>query len=346
MARRSKWYLVLLLSAPLLCWLAIWLLPSDSPRTGVPPRELPGEPFGGVGYDVWGVAFSPNGDLLVTAGGDCQVRLWNLDGSAHGQPLQGHVAPVLSVAFCPKGDVLASAGGDRTIRLWRLDGSALADPFKLTNAHARSVFFAPTGDCLVSAGGDLILWNLDGTIRAQAIRANANDAVFLPTKDGLLLATAGQDRIVRLWDLKGQQHGKPMEGHTREVMCVAASPNGDLAASGSRDRTVRLWNLDGSPHGKPLRGHRRAVHAVAFSPQGDLLASGAEDSTVRLWNLDGSARGQPLKFNECGCIGSIAFSPRGDLLALASSGGVRVWDIQRGQLAVQPKKDQTDTEEP
>jgi WD40 repeat protein len=346
MTRRSKWSFVLLLSALPLYWLATWLLPSGSPRIGVPPRELPGEPFGGVGNDVWGVAFSPTGDMLATACGDCQVRLWNLDGSAHGQPLQGHEAPVLSVAFCPKGDVLASGAGDRTIQLWRPDGSALGDPFKLTKALARSVRFSPTGDCLVSAGGDVILWNLDGTMRGQAIRANAYAAVFLSTKDGLLLATAGQDRIVRLWNQNGQQHGKPMEGHADEVMSVAASPNGDLVASASRDGTVRLWNLDGSAHGKPLRGHRGPVLAVAFSPQGDLLASGGEDSTVRLWNLDGRSRGQPLKFDECGLIGSIAFSPSADLLALASSGGVRLWDMKRGQLAVPRKNDQTDTEEP
>jgi WD40 repeat protein len=334
MARRLGWSLVLLLSALLLYGLGVWLLPSGSPRIGVPPRELPSEPFGGLVNDAWGIAFSPNGDVLATAGSDCQVRLWNLDGSPHGPALQGHEAPVLSVAFCPKGDLLASGGGDSTIQLWKLDGSAVGDPFKLTHAIARSLNFSPSGDCLLSAGGDVILWNLDGTIRGRAIRANAYAAVFVQSKDGLLVATAGEDQIIRLWNLNGQQHGKPMEGHSDEIMSVATSPNGDLVASASRDGTVRLWNLDGSAHGKPCRGHKGAVYAVAFSPGGDVLASGGGDSTVRLWNLDGSSRGQPLQCDQRGLIVSVAFSPAGDLLASGSNAGVRVWDIKRGRLAV------------
>src|SRR5262249_51701257 len=112
MTRRSKWATALLLSGLSIYCLAIWLCPPANPGLVVQPTHRPDEPFGGVGNDVWGVAFSPTGDLIASAGGDCQVRLWNLDGSPHGEPLEGHKAPVLSVAFSPTSGVLASAGGD------------------------------------------------------------------------------------------------------------------------------------------------------------------------------------------------------------------------------------------
>jgi energy-coupling factor transporter ATP-binding protein EcfA2 len=104
--------------------------------------------------------------------------------------------------------------------------------------------------------------------------------------NGRLLATAGLDRTVRLWDVAtGQPHGQPLEGHTEAVWGVAFSPDGALLATTSYDRTVRLWSVaTGQPHGQPLEGHTGGVHGVAFSPDGALLATAGADRTVRLWN--------------------------------------------------------------
>jgi WD domain, G-beta repeat len=63
--------------------------------------------------------------------------------------------------------------------------------------------------------------------------------------DGKLLATAGWDQTVRLWDVAtGKQRGEPLTDHTDEVWGVAFSPDGKLLASSSYDNTVRLWDLE------------------------------------------------------------------------------------------------------
>lgn len=156
---------------------------------------------------------------------------------------------------------------------------------------------------------------------------------------GIIDKTQGIN-YTRMWDAgTGTLIGKPMEGHSNWVTCVAFAPSGTQIASGSDDRTVRRWDVTtGKPIGEPLRGHSRPILSVAFLPDGRWIASGSADCLVRLWDArSGEAIGEPLNAHLAG-VSTVTFSPDGKALASGCDNGmIRFWQCGPGRLENQPR---------
>ena len=144
------------------------------------------------------------------------------------------------------------------------------------------------------------------------------------SRDGSMLASASDDRTVKLWNLDGQLL-KTFEGHTGQVYEVSFSPDNRIIASASLDKTVRLWKIDGTSL-RTIKAHTDCVRGVSFSPDGQIIASASADRTVRLWKIDGTF----LKTLEghTNWVWGVSFSLDGQIIASASADRtVRLWKI-------------------
>ena len=148
--------------------------------------------------------------------------------------------------------------------------------------------------------------------------------------DGRRLASASEDKTVRVWDAATGREERTLKGHTGAVHGVCFSADGRQLASASSDGTVRVWDAATGREERTLKGHTARFQSVCFSPDGRRLAS-AGDWTVRVWDAATGQEERTLQGHAAAVLG-VSFSPDGKRLASASGNGtVRVWDAATGQ---------------
>ena len=122
------------------------------------------------------------------------------------------------------------------------------------------------------------------------------------SRDRRWLATAGEDRTVRLVNLAdGAAAFRQLTGNQDAVLALDFNDDGSLLASGGQDRTVRLWKTSGgaAPESVIADKHAGGVFLVRFSADGHWLISGSLDGMLHLTDLTGPGPPpSPMVLNE------------------------------------------------
>jgi WD40 repeat protein/serine/threonine protein kinase/tetratricopeptide (TPR) repeat protein len=314
---------------------------------------------------VFSVAFSPDGQQLVTGCADAMARVWDLATATTVGPGLQHPHAVLQAKFTPDGRTIATGSRDGIVRWW--DAGRHTQLVGVLHADHRQIVtlaLSRDGRRLATATHD----NGSGLVqvlqlaRAATRPSTTSNAGLLKapwlegegtnwftrhfvsySPDGTRVLTGGNLHYGFLSDtVTGQPAvcangpGGPLWNTYFGIHVTAISPDGRILATSSRNATavgeVRLWDAATCrPLGAPLP-HDNFVSALAFSPDAKMLVTGCYDSTVRFWDTTtGKRLGAPLP--QLDIVVSLAISPDGKTLAVGHSldhtgtTGVVLWDL-------------------
>jgi WD40 repeat protein len=287
---------------------------------------------------VAGVAFSPDGSRLASAGQDSIVKVWESATGKELLTLRGHLGTVSSVAFSPDGSRLASAGGafnqPGEVKIW---DCATGQELHSLRGHANvvtSVVFSPDGLRLASASWDktVKIWDSATGNEQFSLRGHADRVLSVAfSPDGLRLASGGTDAAVKIWDVDPKRAGnlpppiRSLTSSAGEIRSVAFSPDGQRLAVASGNQ-VKIWDSATGKEAVTLKSHAFFVGSAVFSPIGQRLAAGNTDNTVNIWDLATGKELFSLK-GHAGFVHGVAFSPDGQRLASASADNtLKIWE--------------------
>jgi WD40 repeat protein len=115
----------------------------------------------GDGVRLSGIAFSPDGKWIASAGNDATIQIWNSETGEKIFTLVGHTGAAFGVVFSPDGQYLASSSVDRTVKIWKLakPEEQVEEPLTLygNGGAIYQVAFSPDGKSIASVGRDRVV---------------------------------------------------------------------------------------------------------------------------------------------------------------------------------------------
>lgn len=268
------------------------------------------------------LAFSPDGKNLVV-GGHHELTVWNADGKLE-KRVHTRAERAYGMVFLRDG-TLAVAGGrpgqEGDVRIYDISGQGK------------------------DVGGVAVLDGVNDPGVQVALLADSDDAILglALSDDGKLLAAAGCDRQVRVWDVSGGAKAVKLEqnfeNHADWVFGLAFSADGKHLLTASRDKTAKIWDLGLKESVATFPDHQQPVYAVAITPDGKTAISCGDDNNLRYWEATDAGKkvGKQIRPGpgHSKAVFRIAYykDDKNSFLATCSADGtVRLWNPVKGTV--------------
>jgi RNA polymerase sigma factor (sigma-70 family) len=287
---------------------------------------------------VNGVAYSPDGKLLATGGShDYQVRLWE---AATGR-LLASVPGARAVVFTHKGQGLyycanSEAGEGKLLSIPQLR----EEETPISAPHSTCLALSPDGHSLAADyWKDVLVRDLTtGQVRHRLTGHRKSVSCVAYSPDGKMIATAGDEEAIQLWDATTGRLLRRLEGHKArdrysvQMVTFAFSPDGRQLLSGGYDHTARLWDVATGREVGRLGEHKGGVLCVAYTPSGKQVFTGGFEEPIRLWDV---ATGKEVRRFPKRSEGAFRMALAPGCQTIASSHVVyrapRFWDVAGGR---------------
>ncbi len=199
---------------------------------------------------VLSLAFSPNGKLLATGGGDPsrsgELMLWNMENKTFLKAFpDAHSDTVFSIDFSYDGKQLATGAADKFVKVHDVESGKLVRSFEGHTHHVLGVTFKA---------------------------------------DGSRVASAGADNAIKVWNMETGEQFRTIANYTKQVTSITYIGVTDNMISGSGDKTIKAHRSNDGGNYRNFAGPTDFVYAVGCSRDEAIAVGGGEDGVLRVWN--------------------------------------------------------------
>ncbi len=194
------------------------------------------------------VAYSPDGQMVLTASDDGTVKLWSTEDWRLLNTLRGHEDGILHAVFSHDGSRVLTSSRDSTARLWN---AKTGEQLLVLDGHEWAVLrsaFSENDQWIVTGSEDntSIVWRLaeDKATIVHTLKghtAGVTSVAFSHEEVPARILTGSEDYTTILWDAATGQEILTLKGHTQEVTSACFSPDGKYALTSSRDGSAIIW---------------------------------------------------------------------------------------------------------
>lgn len=290
------------------------------------------------------LVFTPDGKQLAVTHRDRYLRLFATE---TGKPVSGLPIPAegLTLVTTDKQDLVCLSDGG-VVQSWDLQfpwelertiGGIEESPF---SDRITALDFSPDGKLLaVGSGppsryGDIKLIDTEtGEIALDLGEAHSDTVLSLHfAPDGRILASAGADKLCRVFDVATGTLHRALEGHTHHVLGVAWKDDAQTLVTASADTTLKVWDVESATQKRTIAGFGKEVAAVRFVGNTSELVVASTDGTARLYNAD---NGQQVRVfgGASNALYAVTLSAENSqVYSGGQSGQVWVWQLVDGKL--------------
>lgn len=319
-------------------------------RMNLPPRRHDGP--------VTSVAFSFDGQTILTTSSDGTARIWDVATGQEQQRLMDPAEEISSAAFSPDGKQIVTGDRNGSIRLWdtatgqvvrQLGSHACNISFGTGGCAVGSVAFSPDGKFSLSSSVEKNVRVWDVAMGKEVRRFPANDwidsAAYGPDGKSIIIATTN-DSVAHILDATTGQEIRQLIGHTGSIQSIAYSPDRKHIITASADGTARIWDAATGQEMHqlvlPVPNGFEYVRSAFYSPDGRFIVTITEvDGTARVWDAATMQQIRQLRSFGCevsgefllGCgVWSAAYSSDSQFIVTGNvDGTMHIWDATTGQ---------------